>query len=171
MKSSATTASSTAARRPAAINLDDLPALIERADDLVALITRNRAARAGLGRTGREVLRQHERALEAELAGIRELASHRMAATTVEALGQVIFALGDLREAQGRAAARGDREALAILDRAARLLDGAREGLDQLGEGKPVWRIAEHLAPLADGPHSRVALAMTQIAAAEAADA
>ena len=157
-------------RRPAAINLSDLPALIERADDIVALIARNRAARAGLGKTGREVLRQHERALEAELAGIRELASHRMAATTVEALGQVIFALGDLREAQGRAAARGDREALAILDRAARLLDGARYGLDQLGEGKPVWRIAEHLAPLADGPHSRVALAMTQIAAVEAAN-
>ena len=88
---SATRASSTAAPRSQLRNLSGLGPLIERADDIVALIARNRAARAGLGRTGRDVLREHERALEAELAGIRELASHASATTPAEA--QLLIAL------------------------------------------------------------------------------
>lgn len=153
-------------------NLNDLGALIERADDLVSLIARNRSARAGLGRTGRAVLREHERALEAELAGIRELASHITAGTVVEAQFLLILAVADLAEFRSSGPEPGRA---AVLDRIERLLHGARWGLDQSGDGEsedaPLYHIAEHVAPFTDGPHSRVALAMTQIAAAEATNA
>ena len=165
---SAARVSSTRTPEPDVRNPTDLPALLERADDIVALIARNRAARAGLGRTGRAVLRDHERQLDAELEGLKELASHRTAVNAVEALFQIILALGDLQAALGRAKAHGERDLVAILDRMARLLDGARYGLDQLGEGAPAWKVSEHVAPFTDGPHSRAAAAMGHIEAAEA---
>ena len=164
---SAASSSSTRTPKPGVRNLNDLGSLLERADDIVALIARNRAARAGLGRTGRAVLRDHERQLEAELAGIRELASHRAAVNAVEALFQIVFAASDLNAALARAKAHGDADLVAVLDRMARLLDGARYGLDQLGEGAPVWKVSEHVAPVTGGPHSRAAAAMGHIEAAE----
>ena len=157
-------------RRPAAINLDDLGALIERADDIVALIARNRAARAGLGKTGRAVLRDHERMLSAELAGIRELASHVRPADASEALFLVILALGDHHDALARAKARGDTDLVAVLDRMERLLDGARIGLDLRGEGSPMFRLGEHFSPLEKGPSLRAEVAMRRIAAVEASN-
>ncbi len=168
MATKATASDSTAARRPAAINLDDLPALIERADDLVALIARNRAARAGLGKTGRAVLRDHERMLSAELAGIRELASHVVADTPDEAMFLLLLAAVDLREARARANAHADADLVALVERLQRLLLGA---VDNPGDRSALLgRLGEHLAPLAASPHSRAALAMTQIAAVEASN-
>ena len=168
MKATAARTSTSNPRSADVRNLNDLGSLIERADDLVALIARNRAARAGLGRTGRAVLRDHERQLDAELAGIRELASHRSAASTVEALFQIVFAASDLNGALSRAKVHGDADLVAVLDRMARLLDGARYGLDQLGQGAPVWKLSEHVAPVTEGPHSRAAAAMGRIETAEA---
>ena len=171
MKATATTASTSNPPDADVRNLNDLPALIECADDIVALIARNRTARAGLGRTGRAVLRDHERMLSAELAGIKELASHAKAASVVEAQFLLILATADLGELRTGGPEPGR---VAILDRIERLLHGARWGLDTAGdgehEGTPLYRIAEQVAPFIDGPHSRVALAMTQIAAAEAVD-
>lgn len=157
-------------RRPAAINLTDLGALIERADDIVALIARNRAARAGLGKTGRAVLRDHERQLEAELAGIRELASHRCAVGTNEALFQIILAIADLQVARAMANRHGERDLADVIDCIERLLDGARDEIDQLGETGPLYRIGQHLAPVTQGPHCRAAEAMERIAAVEASN-
>jgi len=120
------------------------------------------------------VLRDHERMLSAELAGIRELASHVVADTPDEAMFLLLLAAVDLRDARACANRHGDARLVAILDRIERLLHGARWGLDTAGdgehEGTPLYRIAEQVAPFIDGPHSRVALAMTQIAAAEAVD-
>lgn len=152
-------------------NITHLGTLIERCDDIVSLIARNRAARAGLGKTGRAVLRDHERQLEAELAGIRELASHIVAETPAEAQFLLILAVADLvgLRAQGPEPGRA-----AVLDRIERLLHGVRWGLDQSGdgenEGTPLYRIAEHVAPFVEGPHSRAAMARQHIEQAEAAN-
>ena len=149
-------------------NLNDLGSLIERADDIVALIARNRAARAGLGRTGRAVLRDHERQLDAELAGIRELASHRRAGGTGEARFQLILAGEDLHDARARARALGDHDLVAVLDRLHRLVDAARHGLGDLCIGDPVFEIHQHFAARAHGPSMIVTLAQSHIEAAEA---
>ncbi len=167
---SATRASSTGPRAGELRNLTTLGALIERADDIVGLIARNHAARAGLGKTGRTVLRDHERQLEAELAGIRELASHGCAFDANEALFQIILAIADLQVARAMANRHGERDLADVIDRIERLLDGARDAIDQLGEAGPLYRLGEHLAPVLQGPHSRVATAMERIQQAEAAN-
>ena len=170
MKATAARTSTSNPRSADVRNLNDLGSLIERADDLVALIARNRAARAGLGRTGRAVLRDHERQLDAELAGIRELASHRCAGGTGEALFQLVFAGEDLHDARARARALGDHDLVAVLDRLPRLVDGARHGLADLCVGDPVFEIHQHFAARAHGPSMIVTLALSRIEAAEKAD-
>ena len=159
---------STSNPRPANVrNLNSLPALIERADDLVATIARNRAARAGLGRTGRDVLREHERALTAEeLAGIRELASHASATTPAEAQFLIALAIVDLRDARARAHRHGG-DLVAALDRIARLLDGSRFGSGVADMATDT--LSQRLAPLGEGPRLRAVWAMEHIAAAETA--
>ncbi len=159
---------STSNPRPANVrNLNSLPALIERADDLVATIARNRAARAGLGRTGRDVLREHERALTAEeLAGIRELASHASATTPAEAQFLIALAIVDLRDARARAHRHGG-DLVAALDRIARLLDGSRFGSGVTDMATDT--LSQRLAPLGEGPRLRAVWAMEHIAAAETA--
>ena len=162
------TPSSTSNPRSADVrNLNSLPALIERADDIVATIARNRAARAGLGRTGRDVLREHERALTAELAGIRELASHASATTPAEAQFLVALAIVELRDARARAHRHGG-DLVAVLDRIARLLDGSRYGLAVTD--MPTDGLAQRLAPLGEGPRLCAVWAMEHIAAAETAN-
>ena len=167
----ATSASSTGSRAGELRNLTTLGALLERADDIVATIARNRAARAGLGKTGRAVLRDHERQLDAELSGIRELASHIVAETPAEAQFLPILAVADL---DGFRSSGPEPGRAAVLDRIERLLHGARWGLDQSGEGEaedtPLYRIAEHVAPFVEGPHSRAATARQHIEQAEAAN-
>lgn len=157
-------------RRADVSSIATLGALIERADDLVASIARNHKAHAGLGKTGRAVLRDHERAMEAELAGIRELASHVRAETPAEAQFLLILAVADLG---GFRSSGPEPGRAAVLDRIERLLHGARWGLAQSGEGEsegtPLYRIAEHVAPFTDGPHSRVATARRHIEQWEAA--
>ena len=163
------TPSSTSNPRSADVrNLNSLPALIERADDLVATIARNRAARAGLGRTGRDVLREHERALTAEeLAGIRELASHASATTPAEAQFLVALAIVELRDARARAHRHGG-DLVAVLDRIARLLDGSRFGSGVSDMATDT--LSQRLAPLGEGPRLRAVWAMERIAAAENAN-
>ena len=161
------TPSSTSNPRSADVrNLNSLPALIERADDIVATIARNRAARAGLGRTGRDVLREHERALTAELAGIRELASHASATTPAEAQFLVALAIVELRDARARAHRHGG-DLVAVLDRIARLLDGSRFGSGVADMATDT--LSQRLAPLGEGPRLRAVWAMEHIAAAETA--
>ena len=163
MKSSATTASSTRTPKANVRNITTLGALIERADDIVATIARNRTARAGLGKTGRAVLRDHEHMLDAELGGIRELASHGCAFDAYEALFQIILAIADLQVARVMANRHGGRDLADVIDRIERLLDGARDAIDQLGEAGPLFRIGQHLAPVTQGPHCRAAEAMEHI--------
>ena len=167
---SAATSSSTRTPKADARNITHLGALIDRADDIVSLIARNHKARAGLGKTGRAVLRDHERQLAAELGGIRELASHCCAVGTNEALFQIILAIADLQVARVMANRHGERDLAAVIDRIERLLDGARDEIDQLGEAGPLFRIGQHLAPVTQGPHCRAAEAMERIQQAEAAN-
>ena len=163
---SATRASSTAALRSQLRNITDIGALIERADDLVATIARNRAARPGLGRTGRGVLRDHEAMLDAELAGIREVASHASATTPAEAQFLVALAIVELRDARARAHRHGG-DLVAVLDRIARLLDGSRFGSGVADMATDT--LSQRLAPLGEGPRLRAVWAMEHIAAAETA--
>ena len=163
---SAKRASSTAALRSQLRNITDIGALIERADDLVATIARNRAARPGLGRTGRGVLRDHEAMLDAELAGIREVASHASATTPAEAQFLVALAIVELRDARARAHRHGG-DLVAVLDRIARLLDGSRFGSGVADMATDT--LSQRLAPLGEGPRLRAVWAMEHIAAAETA--
>ncbi len=154
--------------RQAAPALAGLGPLIERADDIVATIARNRAARAGLGRTGRDVLREHEATLAAELAGIRELASHASATTPAEAQFLVALAIVELRDARARAHRHGGTDLVAVLDRIARLLDGSRYGSGVADMATDT--LSQRLAPLGEGPRLRAVWAMERIAAAENAN-
>ena len=165
---SAARASSTAAPRSQLRNITDLPVLIERADDIVATIARNRAARPGLGRTGRGVLRDHEAMLDAELAGIRELASHASATTPAEAQFLLVLAIVELRDARVRAHRHGGGDLVAVLDRIARLLDGSRYGSGVADMATDT--LSQRLAPLGEGPRLRAVWAMEHIAAAENAN-
>ena len=165
---SASSASSTRTPKADVRNLNNLGALIERADDLVSTIVRNRKARAGLGRTGRAVLREHERQLDAELAGLRVLASYAAASTPAQTSFMLALAIVDLGEARARANRHDDVDLMAVLDRLNRLLDGARFGLAVTD--MPTDGLAHRLAPIEEGPRLRASRAMEQIAQAEAAN-